>query len=196
MFDILIKRALLPAALSLGLISSAMAADAIDDIPTPPPTPDPVVGELWDGIYFGGALGGAAINIDPGGSEWGIVGGIFAGYNIQQDNFVFSPEIDIDTTNVDIGGVEFDAIARITGRIGYAFDRTLLTGIAGAAYASTGGAAELSGWGWLVGTGIDYAVTENIFAGTEYLYHSFGDIDNSGLDVGAHTVKARVGFKF
>jgi outer membrane immunogenic protein len=78
-------------------------------------------------------------------------------------------------------------------RIGAAFDRALIYGTGGAAYrlsydytdptvvnSTTGAITYLSGynqsnaWGWVVGGGVEYAVTDSIAAKIEYLHMDFG----------------------
>ncbi|MEO0635228.1 MAG: outer membrane beta-barrel protein [Pseudomonadota bacterium] len=184
------------AILSLGGIASA--ADAVDEVPQPPIAPPGVEVYSWQGGYIGASAGAAIFNPTPGfATNTGFLGGAFAGYNIQNGNLVFAPELDIDYSTTSSGALDLNYVARVKGKLGYAFDRTLVSAIVGGAYAGADTAGtNLNDFGWLAGASIDYAITDNIFAGGEYLYHSFDSFDSTGIDVNVHTIKARVGFKF
>jgi len=117
----------------------------------------------------------------------------------------------------------------IRARLGYAFDRFLPYITGGAAYGKvknsfagaytyTGpgpdyadfawGDASSTSWGWTVGGGFEYAITNNWTVKTEYLYVDLGSndiynapigrLDNAYLngDAKFHTVKAGVNYKF
>ncbi len=73
--------------------------------------------------------------------------------------------------------------ASIRGRLGFAFDRFFAFGTAGWAwgnplmsYALVGGAPFVNrggrATGWAAGVGVDYAITESVFARIEYCYTS------------------------
>jgi outer membrane immunogenic protein len=79
--------------------------------------------------------------------------------------------------------------AAIRGRLGFAFDRFLAFGTAGWAwgnpltsYALLGGAPFVNqggkSTGWTAGVGVDYAITESVFARIEYRYT---DLATAGL---------------
>lgn len=88
---------------------------------------------------------------------------------------------------------ELSYLGTVRGRVGYAFDRVLVFGTAGLAYGevktsarflnnSAGGGAlgfsdSKSGveFGYAVGGGVEYAVTDNITIKGEYLYFDLGD---------------------
>ena len=96
----------------------------------------------------------------------------------------------------------------VRGRVGYAFDRALVYGTAGWAYAR--GFAEVPGFseketfnGYTVGVGVDYAFTDMMFGRIEYRYTDFGDKDfdigvGSPLnsDVDQHAIRVGLGVKF
>jgi hypothetical protein len=50
--------------------------------------------------------------------------------------------------------------------------------------------------GYLIGVGYDLPVSANMTIGAEVLSHQFEDYNDSGLDVGVTTFKARVAFNF
>ena len=75
------------------------------------------------------------------------------------------------------------------------FDRTLVTGSVGYghAWASNSGSTKDKG-GLALGAGIDFAATDRVIVGTDY---TFNKIDSfGGADTAAHTVRARLSFKF
>lgn len=149
----------------------------------------------WEGFYAGVQAGGGKFSVSNGNSDTAMVGGAHAGYLWQKGRFVFGPEFDVNATGWQIGGTQLDAIANAKLRGGFAFDRTLVTASVGYghAWASSGG-AHMDKGGLAVGAGIDFAATDRIIVGTDYTYNkidSFG-----GQDTGAHTVRARLSFKF
>ena len=82
-------------------------------------------------------------------------------------------------------------------RAGYDAGQTLIYAVGGWAYAD----AEIFGQdysdnGWLVGAGVDYKFNTNMTIGGEVLYHSWDDFDDTGIDLDATTVAARVGYSF
>ena len=56
--------------------------------------------------------------------------------------------------------------------------------------------ASLSDWGWVAGVGVDYMVNEAWLVGAEVLYHDFSNFDDTGIDLNATTIKARVAYRF
>ena len=69
--------------------------------------------------------------------------------------------------------------------------------IIGAAHASaTVAGAELSDTGYFIGAGMDYAISDKWSVGGELLQHQFDDFDDSGVDLDATTIKAKVALRF
>jgi outer membrane immunogenic protein len=90
---------------------------------------------------------------------------------------------------------KLDALASITGRFGYAFDRSLLYAKGGFAWANeqhsavgvfAGAPFDLEGpetrFGWTVGGGIDWAFSDYWSIGLEYDYYNFGHHSVTFLD--------------
>lgn len=154
------KSITLAAALVVGIIGHAAAADVAEEVV--------IVDEgfNWSGVYVGAHAGygwgdvGASFNdpldlFPPGQGEVdytadGGLLGVQAGYNWQISSLVLGVEADVSYLNFDetvsagfdegIYGVntystEIDWLASIRGRVGYAMDRTLLFATAGAAFA-------------------------------------------------------------
>lgn len=164
------------------------------------------------------------------GSANGVVAGGQIGYNYQIDaNWVIGAEADLqyaglDTKKTFIGAQDIPVTVKNelnwfgTARVraGYAFDNVLIYGTGGLAYGqvktkvSTGG-TNLSGsetkFGWALGAGAEYALTQNWTLRAEYLYVDLGKAETikassqisqvtAKTDVSVHTVRAGVNYKF
>jgi outer membrane immunogenic protein len=175
-------------------------------------------------------------------SPSGVIGGGHIGYNSQIAQWVLGLEGDVDGTSfksgtfaVDAGpteptGVPGTAISirstiegSIRGRVGLAWDRFLIYGTGGVAFADfkTNYLADSESpglfdsrtttrTGWTVGGGIEYAFTPNWLFGVEYRYSDFvrftatnlfGDPDpteptNAHHHLTQNRVQARVSYKF
>ncbi|MFG1378311.1 outer membrane protein [Xanthobacter autotrophicus] len=137
------------------------------------------------------------------------------------------------TETYSYGGVPYESYTRaatvdyfgtIRARLGYAFDRFLPYVTGGAAYGKTklsysyseydyygsSFSASSTNWGWTVGVGAEYAITNNWTFKTEYLYVDLGSTDytysdyccggaytyTGSVDTKFHTLKAGVNYKF
>ncbi len=145
----------------------------------------------------------------------GFVGGGQIGYNWQMGSFVYGLEADFSGTDlkdsrdivtgqINTGlaqrntiGSQIDYLGTVRGRLGYAFDRTLIYGTGGLAYGKTTSSFDMfapngvkqftdkqsdTKVGYAIGAGVEYAVTNNISFKTEYLYY---DLGKSKLNVDA-----------
>jgi len=136
----------------------------------------------------------------------GVIGGAHVGYNIQVNQWVVGVEANVDGTSLSktqfigvpplYGGTAKTTTAlqgSIRGRLGVAWDRLLIYGTGGVAFAGVsnfyntavfGGNVETiskTRTGWTVGGGVAYALTNNWSVGVEYRYSDFGNyIDYSG----------------
>ncbi|QHQ37325.1 outer membrane beta-barrel protein [Algicella marina] len=171
-----------------------------DPVVAPAPVAVAPVGVDWTGFYAGAQAGYGFGTADDGADADfdGAFGGVLAGYNYDFGRFVVGSELDLNIADLSIdGGGEIDQLARLKLKGGVEVGRALLYGTAGGAYANVNAAGgDLSDYGYVVGAGVDYLVSDNIVAGVEYLYHDFNDIDDSGIDATAHTVGAKVAYKF
>lgn len=150
------------------------------------------------GIYAGIQAGNAEIDVD-GGLEVdgdGTSFGAFVGYMVENGGLVYGGELDYDTTEYDIadGTASVDSTTRLKGRVGVASGPGLLYGTAGLVWATSPELGDDNGI--FYGAGYDFPVTTNIDLGVEVLGHEFDDYNDSGLDVGVTTVKARLTFNF
>ena len=200
------------------VLASPMAAHAADPAsPSLAPEAAPDVPFTWSGAYLGlqGGFLDAEVNTpDATGSADGFVGGVHVGYDWQLGgNLLLGAYADVDFTNaeIELDGArvgELDFVARGMAKLGYdGLDRMLLYAQGGVAYLSADvpglGDPELDEAGWAAGVGIDYAVTDKLAVGADYLYHEFDDVGSGGdqfgtsdVDVDAHTVRAKFRYKF
>jgi outer membrane immunogenic protein len=226
------------AAIMVAAYRPALAAD----LPTPSlPPPLPVAIYNWTGIYVGinGGFGTGNSNWSDGpigttGSfpTSGFLIGGTAGINYQLGDYVFGIEGDGDWTNLHgnsgstcgaIAAVvappvscqtQSQRLATVRGRVGYAFDRILLYGTAGAAFGniqtglnppSTFDSATETGW--TVGAGLEFALAQSWTAKVEYVFvdlpnGSCTTVGNCGGAAGSivsfneSIVRAGLNFKF
>ena len=136
-----------------------------------------------DSTRGGGPLGGIQIGANWQAGKWvlGIEGALSAA-SLRGENTCFS----------GLGGINcehaVDAIGTVTGRVGFAWDRSLAYAKAGGAWANTnytlmGNTSALSlgtgnttaiRSGWVAGAGIEYALTNNWSTFVEYDHLGFG----------------------
>jgi outer membrane immunogenic protein len=202
------KRIFIAGAFLLAAGAQALAADMPMPGPPPPPTYYPVVPlYIWSGFYLGINGGGAFGNsnwtdpIDGATGNFSVTGGLVGGtvgFNYQIGSWVLGVEGDGDwanfngtTFNASCAGVgcttQSDWLATVRGRAGYAWDRVLFYGTAGAAFANVQAAAgalplfSSTQAGWTAGVGVEYAIWPNWTAKLEYL---FVDLANASCPVG------------
>jgi outer membrane immunogenic protein len=189
---------------------SALAAPAfaggptgVEPEPTVVPAAEPYVapGLDWSGPYVGAQLGYGDIDSNGGGLDGdGWLGGVHAGYRWDWGTFVAGAELDYDTAEIDLGSPEvgtLDDVARLKLMAGTEFGRSLVYGTLGAAYADASvGGLDLSDNGYFLGAGVDFAVSDRWSVGGELLHHKFDDFDDTGVDLDATTLKAKVSLRF
>lgn len=205
-------------ALTTALIAApAMAADLYRNAaPAPAAAPASVVdyGFNWTGGYVGANAGYRWVNVDasaPGGSanldSGSAFGGLQAGYNWQINQFVFGLETDFGYGSSSETANDFGTKATWEGttraRAGVAFDRFLVYGTAGLAYAdfeTRNFDATSKDWrlGWAAGAGLEYAVTKNVSVKGEYLYTDYGTEKANGAeyDLSNSLLRLGVNYKF
>jgi outer membrane immunogenic protein len=205
------RKFLLGTAALIALVSPAMSADMRTPVYKAPPPVVPVWS--WTGCYLGGHAGGLWAKSKewtvrtPGGAFFGQslgghevdswFGGVQAGCDYQfVGGFVIGIQGDYALTDAEgshDSALEFGvayhskvkALASVTGRIGYAWDRFL-------GYVKGGGARERDNYwattivlgtaytaretrsGWTIGVGGEYAFTNFLSGFVEYSYYDFG----------------------
>jgi opacity protein-like surface antigen len=124
----------------------------------------------------------------------GPLGGGQVGFDLQSGQFVFGVEADVDAAALrgentcfsGIGGINCQRIVgslgTITGRLGYAWDRSLAYAKGGGVWTNTTynlnantnaltlgiGSTHVMAWGWTVGGGVEYALANAWTARIEY----------------------------
>jgi outer membrane immunogenic protein len=183
----------------------------------------------WTGFYVGAHVGwgGGDADVDipaypfPKHSQDGdgVVGGGHIGYNYQVNRFVLGVEGDFSGSDVKSdhlsgnGGTELYKIdenwrASVRGRLGYAFDRTLIYATAGGAWANidtqyvplAGGVKNATLNGWTAGGGVEYQLTPKWIGRVEYLFadydrQRFVHLGPSFVDYQTNEVRAGISYK-
>jgi outer membrane immunogenic protein len=171
----MLNRVILTAASIVALSVAANAADMYR--PSAGGYKDvPYVGVNWSGLYFG-ANAGYAWDSKDSSVNTGI-GGAQIGYNIQRGNMVFGVETDIDAA-----GNGLDYIGTVRGRAGLTFDRALVYGTGGFAYAGSNcnGCSNVDGW--VAGGGVEYKFSPAWSMKAEYQHLELQNLSPSeGVD--------------
>jgi len=142
---------------------------------------------IWQGPYVGANLGyqWGAITGNPTRPN-GFAGGAQAGYNWQSNQFVFGGEADIQFSGADdtFAPWKFSNpwFGTLRGRAGFATSNILIYATGGLAYGSvrvkntfTGADESKLHPGWVLGAGMEVALTTNWSARAEYLYVDLSD---------------------
>jgi outer membrane immunogenic protein len=195
----------------VGLATAASAADLAVQAPAYKAAPV-VLPFSWTGCYLGVEGGGVwgrskdtdsdptnvnfGLPINNGFNVSGGLAGGTAGCNYQMSSWVFGLENDISWTNAS-GSASDNApfntgatsqtkekwLDTLRGRIGFAWDKALIYGTGGAAFAGTD--VHVCGFqtcasdsqtrtGWVAGAGIEYAAWDHVTLKLEYLHADFG----------------------
>jgi opacity protein-like surface antigen len=178
------------------------------------PAPESLPPAEWNGVYAGTHLGAGFGRSDwadpfpkpPSGdynTMGGALGGLQLGINRQFGKWVIGAEVaaslaQLEGSNTCFGGdpntntaaqeceSKTHGLGLLTGRLGYAFGRSLVYGRAGGALAreayvlntgAAGGAIDTqraTNTGWVVGGGLEHALTDRWSVNAEYKYIDFG----------------------
>jgi len=229
------------AALALVAAGAASAAD-LPARPAPPPRAPAFVapGYNWSGFYIGINGGGAwahkcwaflpaaGLPVSEGchSPDGGMFGGQ-VGFNWQTGPVVFGIELTGDWTSLsgsnvslafplDTNRTKVDALASVTGRVGYAWDAMLLYAKGGGAWVNDKYDARLTATGalidsasetrtgWTVGGGLEYGFMPNWSIAVEYDHYDFGTKAlvfqptgvNERISQRIDTVTARLNWRF
>ena len=174
------------------------------------PAPAAIPAWRWMGPYIGANVGYQWGTIDNNPAEpAGVSGGLQAGYNWQNGNFVFGAEGDINITNADdtFAPWKFSNpwFGTLRGRLGIAaWSGVLFYGTGGLAF----GGLEAETWGglsesrthlgWTVGAGAEVALNQNWSVKAEYLYLSLAErgYTVTGADNGFNNNLLRFGVNY
>jgi outer membrane immunogenic protein len=214
-------------------VSRALAADLPQAPPPPPPEapaayiPATVPVYNWGGIYFGlnGGYGfgnsdwtGGAVSSGDFSTSGFLVGGT-VGVNFQMDQFVLGAETDLDYAPISGDGpstfcqncqTSSTWLGTTRVRAGFAADRVLFYGTAGAAYGNVQASAfdttnTSTEIGWTAGAGVEAAFTDNWTARIEYLFvdlrsgsctSACGSPPTQSVSFDENLIRAGVDFKF
>lgn len=155
-----------------------------------------------------------------------VVGGVLGGVSFQSGNVVYGLEGDVTWGSLSSPdkivcetpctpaleeSFRVGPIGTIRGRVGYAADRTLFFVTAGLGIADARATLRRDPdstrdsrvhYGFVVGAGIEYAVTDTVLLRGEYLYGNYGkktyrwpNAANRRIDFETNTVRAAVSFK-
>jgi outer membrane immunogenic protein len=225
---------LLAATAALAIAASTANAADLPGRYSPAPAYNALPVFTWTGFYAGLNAGygwnvGDSRYYDPafrnGKRSGGFVGGAQAGYNYQFGMFVGGLETDLQYAAVGNKGASYGTtyypgdsdgfFGTIRARAGVAFDRALVYGTGGFAYGDIGGnrgydtllgyhSGDEINWGWTLGGGVEYAITNNFTAKVEGLYVDLDTKDNYTLggrvnvdrDAEFGVLRAGVNYKF
>ena len=206
------------------------------------------IGFNWTGAYVGGLIGYGTGDTEAIGNPGfdgsapddravfdpdGFIGGVLVGYNWQVDNFVFGLEGEAGYLGVKenlwypdgddyFAGTEYGLYGSVVGRVGVAFDRTLLGvkagvmvsridygfgdidgGIDGEPDDSASVFGDTSRVGYTVGASLEHAFIDQWIGRLDYTYADFGSFtrtDRDGEDYrisnDLHMIRIGVSYKF
>ena len=202
------------------MLASASAVSEAADAPRGPayrPPPPAIPFFTWTGFYAGAHIGVGWSDGDGSGNSSGFVGGGQVVFNYQINQWVLGLEADIagttigDSVSVAVPGAvvtgsgSLDWVSTLAPRIGYAFDRWLVYGKFGGAWAHGSGSVSVNGIqvvsvdqtvsGWVLGVGTEYALRDNWTAKIEYNMMDFGS-DGPFADNKFHVFKAGLNYRF
>ena len=232
--------------IAAGMLASCLPGHAADHLPVykARPGPQAALPFSWTGFYVGGHFAGASGGkgwADPTdtfanssfptrGPVDGILGGAQVGYNYQIGALVAGVAGEFSWGKLDgnancgqngsalVCNSETSSMATVTGRLGYAWHRTLFYAKGGIAwsrdkYYAASPSINALVWqnseiraGWIVGGGIEYALSHNWSIFGEYDYIKFGaktiDLKNAAgdfpatIDTRLHVGKIGLNYKF
>lgn len=202
----------------LALSGPAQAGGPALLTPEPAPASPPARAAFdWSGPYVGLGYGRSSGDFDlgplatpplpatPRSLTDGTALSLHAGYVFQRGALVYGGELALSrvsgTTLPGAADEEIDQIIDLKARAGYAADRVLVYGVLGYAridWASPGPDA-FSESGPVFGLGLDYAVSDRLTIGLEYLARrTSGSFDTPArdFDLNADTLSLRMGLRF
>ena len=157
--------------------------------------------DAWSGVYAAASVGYDQIT-DTNGfvTDYGVgtIYGAVVGYNHQVDErFVVGVEADFNQYDIPFTKASFISVVDVVSarvRVGFVLGDAMIYATAGAVYGTTN--INLEDYGRVVGVGVDYKLTEYIFAGVNYQHINFRNFNNAGIDANLDSVRARVGLHF
>jgi outer membrane immunogenic protein len=221
--------ALIGLAGAAAISGGAMAADLKTPVYKAPPAGVLPAAYDWTGFYIGGHVGYGwgqkdwrdNFGLNASSTPNGFLGGGQVGYNYQIGQYVLGIEADGSWSGIKGGTTALGAAidnnvdwtSTVTGRAGMAFDRWLVYGKGGVAFAGdrfrtnryTPATLEVTDTrvGWTVGAGVEYAFAPAWSAKLEYNFMDFGTRavsfapgTSTDIDQQVHAVKFGINYKF
>jgi outer membrane immunogenic protein len=163
----------------------------------------------WSGTYIGVSFGqgsgevGVPVTSGVDTLDSGTIYGLFAGYNLQQNNLVYGAELAFNSGEINSAAFPTQGIDRLLdlkGRFGYAAGAGLVYGVLG--YSTnrafvTGASSDGSGISY--GIGYDYQINDAFTIGGEFLGRRMQN-DETGaileLEPDVSSFSLRAGMKF
>lgn len=196
---------------TLALSQSAFAGGPVivapDPVPVVAPAPAPAPFD-WSGLYGGLSYGATSGDVQfiPGSYaelDSGSLVGVHLGYLFQNGAFVYGAELAYGgTSDTYWDGFEgIDTVIDLKAKAGFAANRALFYGVLGYSRATLlvdGGEWGMTGPAF--GLGAEYAMTDRVSIGLEYLSRDLSGSESSGFPVDAEgaldTVSLRINFSF
>lgn len=192
----------------LAVPSLAGGPIVVDADPVPAVAPAPAAAHDWSGPYLGLSYGWAdaqntysttgTFEFDEGSSP-----GIYAGYLMQRGNLVYGGELAFgkirDVIDPPFPSSQYDRVVDLKARLGFAANRVLFYGVLGysdAPFDDSGSNYDTKGL--VTGLGADFAVSQRLTMGLEYLHRDLSGDNGLGiaLDSRLDTLSLRVGLSF
>jgi outer membrane immunogenic protein len=216
-----LRRVVIAGVVALATGSGALAADVPGAAPLYKAAPAPPPPTDWTGLYAGAHFGykwggGYHDEFDDYAYYRGVIGGAYAGFNWQVSRLVLGIEADLGWASTRVDDTDFgpgfsarlDWLGSFRGRAGVAFDRHMVYGTGGIAWAHqsylTVGAPSdhHTHVGWIAGAGVETMLTRNWTARLEYLRFDPGSVTYTVLgpyeaDIRpGNIVRLGLGYKF
>lgn len=158
----------------------------------------------WTGGFAGIHLGFGTLGSDDlfGDEDFdGTLLGLHTGYDRDFGRFVLGGEIQYDRADLSFDAAaeddsDVDSVFRAGLRAGYDAGRLLPYVTGGYARAELSGAVEETIDGGYLGIGAEFAVTERISVGAEYLHHNFNDVVADDLEAQVDVLSLRTTWRF
>ena len=197
-----------------GLAAPSLAGGptVVADDPMPEAAPAPVAAHDWSGAYVGLGYGRASGGFTySNGSSFDLESGklktLFAGYLMQRGNLVYGGELALSNgsgiTTVGFPNESVDRVLDLKGKVGVAANRALFYGVLGVSKVdyefATVPAQNYSATGVGYGIGVDFAVSNRVVVGLEYMNRKTdGDIPTTTIssDLDVNSLSLRVGLSF
>lgn len=167
----------------------------------------------WSGFYAGVGYGTASGSIDFSSPYYDLTSGntasLFAGYLVQRGSLVFGGELALSQGSdlyIDVAPAytleEIGRVIDLKAKVGYAANRVLFYGVLGYSnveWAVTNpSASDFTTGGINFGLGVDFAATERLQVGIEYLSRDTSGESYTGddADIDLDTLSLRIAYQF